>query len=234
VKAQLNALLGSINALAASAVRTNAANVFSAVQTVNGAAGDVNPALQTTSGPATRKLLWDIAGAAGSFNYRLYAASLAFELTVNARWDGTQWVKDSPVPSSKLELGNAELRLRSDDAVVTPFPDVWPSTVTIGIGAHGQQSFDGGGNWTSSGPTETYVGYHGPTSSQGEVNVGAAASFRKIFSRTPSSITFQVLNSTNLGGGLTPIEPTRSGTGVFGLPAVLGITTRFYALVFAA
>jgi hypothetical protein len=77
-----------LDALNASAVRTNAANVFSATQTVNGTADETNAALATTSAPTVRKLLWEISGAANAYKYRLYAELHALEITVNARWDG--------------------------------------------------------------------------------------------------------------------------------------------------
>jgi hypothetical protein len=49
-----------LNSLDANLVRTNVSNTFSAAQILNGAAGDTNAALRTTSTPTTRKLLWEI------------------------------------------------------------------------------------------------------------------------------------------------------------------------------
>jgi hypothetical protein len=222
-----------LDALNAAAVLTNANNVFTATQTINGVAGDTNAALATTTAPATRKLLWEIAGGAGSYSFRLYAGLRTFEITLNARWDGAQWVKDVAQASAKLELSNLELRLSSDDGQASPFPDAWTTSIGIGIAGHGQQSFDAGGNWISAGPTESYIGWQGQAPSLG-LRVGAGASFRKQFPATPSSITFAVLSSQNLATGPTPFFPTAAGTGAFIETQAIGGFTHFYARVFAS
>ncbi|HEX7842503.1 MAG TPA: hypothetical protein VF469_33750, partial [Kofleriaceae bacterium] len=220
-----------LDALSATAVRTNVANVFSATQTANGAAGDTSAALTTTNAPATRKLLWDIAGTAG-VNTRIYAASRALEVTINARWDGAQWVKDSiELASAKLEFKGTELRLNSDDATASPFPDQWASSVAIGVTSHGQQSLDAGGNWVSPGATETYLGWQG--SSANVTSLGAAASFRKVFPSTPSSITFAVVASQNLATAPVAIAVTATGTGAVFTASLFGFT-QFYARVIAS
>jgi hypothetical protein len=212
-----NLVAGSVRsqltALDATSVRTNVANVFAATQTVNGADGDTNAALATAAAPVARKLLWDIAGAAGSYNYRLYAQRTHFELTVNARWDGAQWVKDTPAASTKLEMDNLELRINSDDAVTTPFADQWPSSIGIGVNGHGRQTLDGGGNWTSPGPTEAYVGWRGSSGPAG-TSIGTGTTFRKMFPANPSSITIALLVSQNLLNPPVAIAVTASGTGV--------------------
>lgn len=72
-----------LDSLDATSVRTNVANVFTALQTFNGAAGDTNAAIATTAAPSTRKLLWQITGT-GNYNYRLYATARTLEFTLNA------------------------------------------------------------------------------------------------------------------------------------------------------
>lgn len=222
-----------LDALDATSVRTIVANVFSATQTINGAAGDTSPTLATTTAASTRKLLWEIVGAQVSYRYRLYAATAAFEITVNARWTGTQWAKDSPtLAATKLELTNTELRLNGRDAAATPFPDQWPSSIAIPLTGHGPQSLDAGGNWISAGPTEAYIGWQGGSAPSG-LRVGAGATFRKVFPAVPSSITFTVLDELNLVSGPHVHHPTPVGTGAY-IETRVGVFAFFYARVLAA
>lgn len=216
-----------LDALNATAVHTNATNVFSATQTANGAAGDTSAALATTAAPATRKLLWDIAGGAGG-NLRLYAAAQALEVTLNARWDG-QWVKDAAaISSAKLEIKANELRLNADDATASPFPDQWASSVGIAVANHGQQSLDAGGNWISSGATETYMGWQG--SSGNVTSLGAAAPFRKVFPATPSSISFIVVSAQNVGAPVAQAV-TATGTGAGFTAASFGFVQLYMRVI---
>jgi hypothetical protein len=217
-----------LDAINATAVRTNVANAFTATQTVNGAAGDISAALATTVAPNTRKLLWDIAGAAA--HVRLYATPHALEVTLNAAWDGAQWVKDAVITSSaKLEIKPTELRLNCDDATVSPFPDQWASSVGIAVASHGQQSLDAGGNWTSAGATETYLGWQG--SSGNVTSLGAAAPFRKVFPATPSSITFVVVAAQNIAGAPTAQAVTATGTGAAFTAANFGFAQLFARVI---
>jgi len=86
---------------------------FTALQTVNGAAGDTNGALATTAAPSTRKLLWEFA--IGGYKGRFYSSTSfngAFEVTINARWDGSQWVRDSSsLFAVKWTFHNYEFRI---------------------------------------------------------------------------------------------------------------------------
>lgn len=207
--------------------------MFSATQTVNGTADETNAALATTSTPTVRKLLWEIAGAANAYKYRLYAELHALEITVNARWDGTQWVKDTAtLPSSKLELNATDLRLNSNDTQSSPFGDTWANSIDIQLAGHGKQAFDAGGNWSSSGVTETYISWLGPRPSSGVV--GGGAPFRKVFPATPSSITFNVISSLNLASGPFVFFPTAAGAGAFVGATTTSTEVRFAAQVFAS
>ncbi|HET9621792.1 MAG TPA: hypothetical protein VFP84_10515 [Kofleriaceae bacterium] len=199
-----------LDALDATSVRTNVANAFTATQTLNGAAGDLSAALTTTLIPLTRKLLWEIRGP--SVNYRIYAALTAIELTVNAKWNGTQWVKDlSAAHSTKFQLSNSDLKVLADDGLKNPFDDAWLNSITFALNGLGQ-TFDAGGNWVSPGRTETYAGAFG---AGGTTLVGASASFRKVFPATPSSLTFTLTSQVGVVGAPAAIATTPIGTGVF-------------------
>jgi hypothetical protein len=220
-----------LNALDATAVRTNVANVYTAPQTLNGADGDTHAAIVTTAPRTLRKLLWEVATGAG-VRQRVYATTTTLEFTVNASWDGTQWVKDSIVSgSSKLELNTFELRFNTDDSTTHPFPgptflDTWPSSIGLPAVAHGQQSLDAGGNWISTGVTESYAGWQGFTGAA--ESVGAGASFRKAFPSTPSTVTVLILSSLANTTSAFITQPTAHGVGV-----TVGVSTNTTALFYA-
>jgi hypothetical protein len=221
-----------LDELDATSVRTDVANVFAATQTMNGVADETVAAIATTAPPATRKLLWQIAGT--NYGYRLYSTVRTLEFVLNARWDGGQWVKDSlAFASSKLELNNTELRVNSDDSLVSPFPDSWASSVALGVSAHGRQSFDAGANWLSAGPTDTYIGWRGATGTSSLV-VGAGSPFRKQFPVVPSSITFSAISTQNISGPATATAVTTGGVGVLLNVTSLGLNTFFFITVFAS
>lgn len=124
-----------LDAIASSAVRTDTANVFSAMQTVNGTADETKPALATTSSATVRRLLWEIAGAVGASKYRIYAETHALEVSVNARWDGAQWVKDvAAMQASKFDFKVNAFRLNGSDALATTSTFVdWPNFVEVNV-----------------------------------------------------------------------------------------------------
>jgi hypothetical protein len=203
-----------LDALNASAVRTNAPNVFSETQTINGTADEKVAALATSTAPAQRKLLWEISGGAGLYSYRLYAELHALEITVNARWDGASWVKDvAQLSASKLDLNPTNFRLNATDVNNLPSGDVWPNTVDVPMAGHGLQALDAGGNWTSAGPTTSYIMWQGPKPATG--SVGSSATFRKLFPVTPSSFTFSMIDQFNVESGPFAIFPTTFGIGAF-------------------
>ena len=223
-----------LDALGASAFRATVANVFTATQTFNGTADETAPALTTTPSVSNRRLLWDITGAPVTYHYRMYAGNQAFELTLNARWDGAQWIKDSTdFPSTKLVLTHAEFRLECDSARTSPFTDVWTSSLRIALSDGFFRSLDVNGNWTALGPTETYAGWEGRSPTGAQSFVGTAAAFRKVFPAVPSSITIVVLTSANIASGPTSFFPTVAGTGVSALPLSANTNTSFYARVIA-
>lgn len=219
-----------LDALDATSVRTNVANTFSQPQTFNGAAGDTSAALQTTVGPSTRKLLWDIEG--GTYNIRLYSTSRTIEITLNARWDGSQWVKDSTAwISAKLELNNFEFRVRTDNSGTSPFADsAWTGTIDMNFQTGNTLTLDTSGNWTAPGSTRTYAAAQCPRASAGfNFNIGSGASFRKVFSATPSSITFATHSLFNIASGPFSFDESPYGTGVFaGTDSVAGGTTCYF------
>lgn len=237
----VQAQLTSINSKAAF---TAFGNTFTAGQTFNGLSGDANAALATTSGFTTRKLLWDIFASTSTGNFRLYASTNGFEITVNARWSGSQWVKDNTetvMASTKFQITPGGFDLRSDSAPYTsPFNDVdaaW--TNRLFVGGNGVQTFNNGGNWISPGQTTSYAAWQGQSPPTGLV-VGSGASFRKIFASTPSSCTAAFVTPTSSSLLNVPTSPvpsctnnTTDGTFVSVTATTANANTRFCAIVTA-
>jgi len=95
----------------ANAVHKAAARTITAILTfaekaiLNGQSGDTNPAVETTSPPAARKLLWKIS--LGGVVYLRWYSSLTesgSEWVVNAHWDGTNWQFDGAGAAIRLRL----------------------------------------------------------------------------------------------------------------------------------
>lgn len=105
-------------------------NTFSAAQVMNGASGDTQAALQTTSTVTTRKLLWESSTNLGTgMKLRLYAGT-GFELTVNALWGGTNWSKDASSNAASLfNLTKSNLTLYTRDSAAGGTWTSWSNTL---------------------------------------------------------------------------------------------------------
>lgn len=82
-------------------------------------------------------LLWEVSGAAANGLTRIYktATTGTFQLTHNARWDGTQWVKDTiAFDSSFFSYSPNGISFSIHDSVTTPFApaaitSLWTSSI---------------------------------------------------------------------------------------------------------
>lgn len=125
----------------------SAANTFSHDLVTNGQSGDTHPARQVTAAPTTRKLVdqWVGTGGVGVGNIRFYSLADKVEITIDAAWDGTQWVSDSgqgvaarytlafdasgAIPFLKVEWADGNLLTWADATWATP-------TATLASGAN--------------------------------------------------------------------------------------------------
>lgn len=224
-----------LDALDATSVRTNVANTFTALQTLNGAAGDTNGALATTAAPTTRKLLWEFA--IGGYKGRLYSATTfngAFEVTINARWDGTQWVRDSSsLFAVKWTFHNYEWRIDVKTGSGSFADNSWTGfyNVAFPFGAPNGITLDADGQLQASGTCNSYIAAQAQQSGNG--NLGAGAPWKRHFPATPSSITFSPVSTNNVSSGPFSFAASRFGTGAF-VSAGASSTTWFYTDVTAS
>lgn len=205
-----------LDALDATAVRTTVPNAFTAAQTVNGAAGDTNAALLTTTAPVVRKLLWELATTA-AYKARFYTSvnlNGALEITVNARWDGGQWVCDMPVLTAvKWTFANWEWRIDVKTGSPTFTDAQWAGSFSIAfpVGVPRNISIDVNGEVNTLGPL---TGYSGVAGTWADGTIGAAGSFASgRLPAAPSSVTFTVSASMGMVA-MTPLLHTTDRTGV--------------------
>jgi hypothetical protein len=222
-----------LDALDATSVRTSVANTFTALQTFNGAGGDQNAALRTNENPTVRKLAWEMVG--GSFTMRLYYGDTFFELTLNARWDGTNWVSDnSGLNSAKYEFQRTDMFMRRKAPTASAWADsAWDFNLEFDIAGSGGNSLtlSNAGFFTGPGTSVTYVAWQGQSPPSGNTNVGSGSTYKKRYPATPSSFTFSVQDSVNLASGPFSWAETDDGTGVFIGVTTANANTRFYTEV---
>ena len=208
-----------LNALDSTAVRTNVANVFSALQTVNGASGDTNGALATTSAPTTRKLLWEFAINA-NYKGRFYSSTTyngSLELTMNARWDGAQWVRDSTsMVAVKWTFHNYEWRIDVNTGSGSFADSAWTGYYRVQFSASAPKNItvEETGEQTSLGPLTGYSATEGEWSANSTANIGGGASFASgRLPAAPSSITFTVKQQSSTGNSPSAFYSDRMGVG---------------------
>jgi hypothetical protein len=236
VRSQLSQLLGFVNVLP----RTNAPNTWTATQELDGPAGEENPSITTVINPTNRKLLWAATG--GTYGLRLYYTDRTIEITLNARWDGTQWVKDSTAWfSARFVSNNFEVRWQLHADAASPFAEAaWSGSVSRqfvfdldGIG-DGQTLTLGREYDVPSGPLTGYSATEGEWGST-NANIGGGASFASgRLPAAPSSVTFTVHSQFNTDNSPSAFVSQRMGVGWFdgttgGLPS-----TRWMFLSFSA
>ena len=217
VRSQLDALLGFVNVSA----RTNVAQTWTDTQQFDGPAGEQNPSLTTVINPTNRKLLWQVTG--GTYGLRLYYTDRTIEITLNARWDGTQWVKDTTsFFSARFFHNNFESRFQLHASATSPFVDSeWTGSVsrqfvfdTDGI-ADGEALTMGRERDVPSGPLTGYSATEGEWGST-QANIGGGASFASgRLPAAPSSITFTVHSQFNTSNSPSAFVSQRMGVGWF-------------------
>jgi len=218
VRSQLNDLLGFVNV----AARTNVAQTWTETQTFNGDGTDTDPAIVVGVNPGDRKLAWEFAG--GSFKLRLYYTDFRLEITVNARWTGTQWERDSiSWFAARYILERNDFRIQHvDTSVAQPFNDAdWTGANSKvfawnldGIGS-GETLTTGRERDVPSGPLTGYSAMEGEWGST-NANIGGGASFASgRLPAAPSSITFTVHSQFNTDNSPSTFVSQRMGVGWF-------------------
>lgn len=218
VRSQLDELLGFVNA----AALTSVAQTWTETQTFNGDGTDTDPALVVGVNPTVRKLAWEFNG--GNFKIRLYYTDTQLQLTCNARWNGSQWERDSTgFFAARYIFARNDFRIQHvTTAVPQPFSDSeWAGANAKvfafnidGIGT-GQTLTSGRERDVPSGPLTGYSATEGEWGST-QSNIGGGASFASgRLPAAPSSITFTVHSQFNTNNSPSAFVSQRMGVGWF-------------------
>src|SRR5690606_36131695 len=140
------------------------------------------------------------------FWMRIYHAENHIEVTINARWNGSAWQRDSLLHfAARLIIGRTELRFQQvSTSIAQPFNDSdWTGTSARVFGFDatainfGEQFLSGREREVPSGPLTGYSAAEGEWGST-LANIGGGASFASgRLPASPSSITFTVKQQFN-------------------------------------
>lgn len=231
LRSQLDALLVLANARArkGSAESITGAWTYSSLLTANGATGDTSAALATTTAATTRKLLWEFALDA-TLKGRLYASvSGEIELTINARWNGTDYTRDSTSASSmRLTLYATGLKLEYKAAATGTF-STWGGMLDLNAPTAQTNTLGADAQMVGAGQIDVYIAVQASSATTGNVNTGVGTNYGKKFPANPSSITYTVHSSANVATGPNTFSQQPWGHGAYATPTTAGATTYFYA-----
>jgi hypothetical protein len=236
VRSQLDALLGFVNAAGA----LDQANSWSAKQSFLGAS-DINAALAVDTAASTRRLGLELRGS--DFRMRLYYAARHLELTLNARWNGSNWERDvGSLTAMRLVIARDEVRFQQvSSSLASPFVDsAWTgasakqfvlSADAIGFG---ELVTSGRERDVSTGPLTGYSATEGEWGSTNS-NIGGGASFASgRLPAAPSSVTFTVKDQLNTGNSPSVTQADRMGIGWYDSTSGTLPSTRHMFLTFSA
>ncbi|MBE2251886.1 MAG: hypothetical protein IAE78_20290 [Myxococcus sp.] len=144
---------------------------------------------------STKALLWDAQGTgAGVARFRVYLDGDSLWLTMNASWNGTQWVKQATGNAAALRLGRNTFELVHEGTPATQFA-LWTRTWRLPIDSNAVNSaFELSGSVRETG----YCGakMYNPTGASQFMMLGNVVNFRSRFPAAPSSITLAVRDSS--------------------------------------
>jgi hypothetical protein len=236
VRSQLDALLTFINAAGA----LDRANAWAAKQSFLGSS-DVDAALAVDTAASTRRLALELRG--GDFRMRLYYAARHLELTLNARWNGSTWERDTAsLTAMRLVIAREEMRFQQvSSSLASPFADAaWTGTsakqfvLNADAIGFGELVTSGRERDVSTGPLTGYSATEGEWGSTNS-NIGGGASFASgRLPATPSSVTFTVKDQLNTGNSPTVHEADRCGIGWLDSTSGSLPSTRHMFLTFSA
>ena len=254
VRAALAALLGGLNghanqasgAHAASAIAVadaganlNAANVEAALAEIldafeddhfkgNEANAGQHRTIHIPSLGGTKALILDAnASGTASTRLRIYSDTASIWFTLNASWDGTQWVRDaSGTFCGAFRFARNEIEFLHEDSFAATFT-TWTRTWRLPMSSTVNSAFELTGTVREVGR----IGMEWTNTFNGTRTVagGGGVTFRNRFPAAPSSITLSV-NSASGGFAGTPSTgyADRDGFGFFSYQSLAGAATAYW------
>ncbi|MFZ5443272.1 MAG: hypothetical protein ACOZQL_24910 [Myxococcota bacterium] len=254
LRAALVTLLGGLNghvnqasgAHAASAVSVadsgnnlNAANVEAALAEIldavegdhfrgNEANAGQHRAIRQPPLGGTKALILDSnASGAAATHLRIYADGSSVWFTLNASWDGAQWVRDSGGTfCGAFRFARNEIEFLHEDSFAATFT-TWTRTWRLPMSSTVNSAFELTGTVREVG--RVGMEWSNADSATRTLAGGGSVTFRNRFPATPSSITFSALNtSSGFSGSPSSYFADRDGFGVFSYQTMAGTSTVWW------
>lgn len=254
LRAALVTLLGGLNghvnqangAHAASAVSVadsgnnlNAANVEAALAEIldavegdhfrgNEANAGQHRAIRQPPLGGTKALILDSnASGAAATHLRIYADGSSVWFTLNASWDGAQWVRDSGGTfSGAFRFARNEIEFLHEDSFAATFT-TWTRTWRLPMSSTVNSAFELTGTVREVG--RVGMEWSNADSATRTLAGGGSVTFRNRFPATPSSITFSALNtSSGFSGSPSSYFADRDGFGVFSYQTMASLSTVWW------
>ena len=254
LRAALVTLLGGLNghvnqasgAHAASAVSVadsgnnlNAANVETALAEIldavegdhfrgNEANAGQHRAIRQPPLGGTKALILDSnASGAAATHLRIYADGSSVWFTLNASWDGAQWVRDSGGTfCGAFRFARNEIEFLHEDSFAATFT-TWTRTWRLPMSSTVNSAFELTGTVREVG--RVGMEWSNADSATRTLAGGGSVTFRNRFPATPSSITFSALNtSSGFSGSPSSYFADRDGFGVFSYQTMASLSTVWW------
>ncbi|CAG0975408.1 hypothetical protein MYXO_01538 [Myxococcaceae bacterium] len=254
LRAALVTLLGGLNghvnqasgAHAASAVSVadsgnnlNAANVEAALAEIldavegdhfrgNEANAGQHRAIRQPPLGGTKALILDSnASGAAATHLRIYADGSSVWFTLNASWDGAQWVRDSGGTfCGAFRFARNEIEFLHEDSFAATFTS-WTRTWRLPMSSTVNSAFELTGTVREVG--RVGMEWSNADSATRTLAGGGSVTFRNRFPATPSSITFSALNtSSGFSGSPSSYFADRDGFGVFSYQTMASLSTVWW------
>jgi hypothetical protein len=254
LRAALVTLLGGLNghvnqasgAHAASAVSVadsgnnlNAANVETALAEILDAvegdhfrgneanAGQHRSIRQPPLGGTKALILDSNASGSAATHLRIYADGSSIWFTLNASWDGAQWVRDAGGTfCGAFRFARNEIEFLHEDSFAATFT-TWTRTWRLPMSSTVNSAFELTGTVREVG--RVGMEWSNADSATRTLAGGGSVTFRNRFPATPSSITFSALNtSSGFSGSPSSYFADRDGFGVFSYHTMARLSTVWW------
>lgn len=195
------------------------------------------PIVTDDDGSSSRQLIWEMSPTTPSGSdsvTRLYRHPDGLEVTVNARWSGSQWVKDVSGSASRMRVEASGTAQHFHNGGGTSFSDAsWTGDFSVSPDLDEQASINSSAELEGPGVTEAFIGHQCVRTTSGNTNVGSGCTYRKRFPANPSSVTVTTYTSSGITGS-NPYQSQRFGTGVYFSTSGGAVTVWFYGKVTAS
>ena len=176
----------------------------------------------------TKSLILDSnASGSAATHLRIYADGSSIWFTLNASWDGAQWVRDAGGTfCGAFRFARNEIEFLHEDSFAATFT-TWTRTWRLPMSSTVNSAFELTGTVREVG--RVGMEWSNADSATRSLASGGSVTFRNRFPATPSSITFSALNtSSGFSGSPSTYFADRDGFGFFSYQTMAGTSTVWW------